>query len=321
MKFDVLIAPLCAGITMCLFLLSCDKDDDQPSCDVFSSADSVCFCTKNPTDLQCNEISNTTFTIAAYTEEKPELTPHPSNGTIWTKGFAIGDFIYLIDRESTSPHAFWKFDLNADADWVSVAAFPGTGYGLTGSANGKGYASSYASNKFWEYDPTGNAWTPMTDLPFSASETHWVEYQGKFYAPDNDGVFEFNPGTKEWTKFSDEDSNGFGAVFIIGADMYWWNVNDEEMSHLNMTTKAYDKVAITDSNFNSSVTFHSPFVIDEFAFVVSNSTLWIFDNTTRTWVSDEDLLVSGSAYVDDAFVVDDQAYLMDNGYLKAFEPE
>ncbi|HEY3403947.1 MAG TPA: hypothetical protein VGK59_11200 [Ohtaekwangia sp.] len=310
---------LCGLFTSALLSCGSDDDDDKTNCNTFSTADSVCFCTANPEDANCITVPEfTEFTISLYTEEEVGLTPHPSNGTLWTKGFVIDGSIYLIDRESDSPHGFWKFDIEANDTWEEKADFPGTGYGLTGSANGKGYASSYASNKFWEYDPGSNQWTPMTDLPFATGETHWVEYKGKFYVPDNTGIYEFNATTKEWNKFSEQTSSGFGAIFLLGDDMYWWDINDEEMSHLNLATKAYETIDLH-QDFNHNTSFNSPFVLGNTAYVISSNTLWVFDNTSKTWSPDEEAITEGNAYVDDVFVIDTTAYVIDNGYLKVFE--
>lgn len=314
-----LIYALLIGGIFSLTLLSCDSDDEKRECKNFTHADSTCFCKANPNDANCVTPPEK-FTVSLFTEEKADLTPHPSNGTIWTKGFIIDESIYLIDRESESPHAFYKFDIEANDTWEERADFPGTGYGLTGSANGKGYASSYSSNKFWRYDPVSNEWSNagLDDLPFSPGETHWVEYKGKYYVPDHTGIYEFNATTEKWTKFSDQTSSGFGALFLIGDDMYWWNVNDDEMNHLNMLTKAYKKVVLPEG-FNGNVTFHSPFVMGTIAYVVNSNSLWVFNNATQTWAIREDAIENGSAYVDDVFVIDNTAYLMDNGNIKTFE--
>jgi hypothetical protein len=316
------IHPLCSLFSCGLFvfvLFSCGSDDDdKPNCDTFSTADSVCFCTEHPVDANCIKPEFTVFTISLFTEEKVTLTPNATNGTLWTRGFVIGQSIYLIDRESASPHAFWQFDVGANDTWQEKADFPGTAYGLIGSANGKGYASSYASKKFWEYDPGSNQWTPMPDLPFSTGDTHWIEYDGKFYVPSHTGIYEFNATTKEWTKFSEQTSTGFGAIFVIGDDMYWYNVNDDHMSHFNMVTKAYDTVDVPD-DFNTNVAFHSPFVLGSKGYVVNSNSLWIFDNTSRTWSVDEEAIEEGSSYPNDVFVIENTAYLTEGGYLKVFE--
>jgi hypothetical protein len=300
-------------------LLSCgnnnDKPDPEPICDLFSSADSVCFCKTHEENVRCNK-----FTLSTFSKEQAGLTPHIANGTLWSKGFVIGHSIYVIDRESASPHAFWKLDVDKNETWEAKADFPGSKYGLTGSANGKGYASSYASKKFWEYDPTTDQWTPLNDLPFSASETHWVEYQGKFYVPAHDGIFEFNAFTKQWNKFSDQTSSGFGAIFIIDDDMYWYNINDSYMNNFNLADKSFKKIDVPE-DFGSSVAFNSPFVIGTTAFVVSNRSLWILDEHSGSWYVDEDAITSGGAYGDDVFVVDDKIYLIDNGHVKLFSSE
>lgn len=314
------IKPLFALIPCIVFffaLLSCGSDNETPpSCDEFTSADSTCYCSAHPDDLRCNSLS---FSIAAFTENTPDLTPHPSNGTIWTKGFAIGKSIYVIDRESTSPHAFWKFEIDKPTEeWKQQANFPGTDYGLTGSANGKGYASSYASNKFWEYNPASNEWTPLTDLPFSPGETHWVEYNGKFYVPNHNGIYEFTASTKSWLKISEQTSSGFGSIFLVGDDMYWFNINNDYMSHFNLASKAYDELDLPD-DFGYSVAFNSPFTIDGRTFLIVSTDVWIFDNDTKTWSLDEDGLESGSAYGDDVFVIEGKVYLIDNGTLKLLD--
>lgn len=309
---------LASCITLTIALLSCGDDDENPSCDTFTPADSVCFCSSHPEDIACLKLP-AEFTISLYTEERVTLTPHAGNGTLWSKGFVIGNTIYVIDRQSESPHAFWKFDVQANDTWEQAADFPGTSYGLIGSANGKGYASSYASNKFWEYDPTANEWTPMTDLPFSPGETHWVEYKGKFYVPNYNGIYEFNATTKEWTIFSDQASSGFGAIFLMGDDMYWWNINNDYMSRLNLATKTYEEHALPDG-FNKSVVFNSPFVLGNFAYVVQYRTLWIFNPSTKTWTQDDDIITSGGSYVDDIFILDNKVFIVDDGFLRVFEP-
>lgn len=310
---------LCCLLPCSLFLLSivsCENDEDKAKCDTFSSADSVCFCKNQPDNVSCK--TYTSYKISLYTEEEVTLTPHPSNGTLWCKGFVIDKVIYVIDRESSSPHAFWKFDLDENDVWETRTGFPGVDYGLTGSANGKGYASSYASNKFWEYSPATNEWTPLADLPFSTGETHWVEYQGKFYVPRNDGIYEFNALTKEWSKISNQTSSGFGAIFLVGDDMYWYDINNDFMNRFNLKDKSFETHDLPD-DFGSSIVFNSPFVLGSTAFVISSNSLWIFNKTNRTWSVDEDAIEAGSAYPDDVFVIDGKAYLVDNGSLKVFE--
>jgi len=316
MKINYLYSLLFSGL-LCLALFSCGSDDDgdDKSCHEFSSADSVCFCTAHPEDARCNF---TAFSISLFTEEIVDLTPHPSNSTVWCKGFIIDNSIYIIDRESTSPHAFWQFDVDENDTWVERADFPGTKYGLTGSANGKGYASSYASNKFWEYNPTTNEWTPLADLPFSPGETHWVEYEGKFYVPRHDGIYEFNATTKEWTKFSNQASSGFGALFLIDDNMYWYDINNDFMNRFNLETKIFETHDLPE-DFGSSVAFNSPFVLDNNAYVVQSNSLWIFDKESNTWSVDDEIITGGSAYPDDVFIIDGIAFILDNGYLKTFE--
>jgi hypothetical protein len=313
MKLNYLISLFFCGLLV-FAILSCG-DDDNPSCNTFSSADSVCFCTKNPDDAHC---VFTSFSISLYSEEKAALTPHAANGTLWCKGFAIDNSIYVIDRESASPNSFWKFDIDKNETWEEKSDFPGTDYGLTGSANGKGYASSYASKKFWEYSPTNNEWTPLADLPFSPGETHWVEYNGKFYVPNHDGIYEFNASSKEWTKISNQASSGFGAIFLTGDDMYWYNINDDYMNRFNLAAKTFGTHDLPE-DFGSSVAFNSPFLLGNTVYLISSSSLWIFNSSTRTWSVDDDAVEEGSAYGDDVFVIEGKAYLVDNGYLKLFE--
>lgn len=312
MKIKTLLSLFPMGFLLMLGL-SCGSDP-EPSCHTFSVADSVCYCQAHPTDPNCV----VTFALTVVTDDKPDLTPHATNGTLWSKGFVIGTSIYVIDRESDSPHAFWKFDVTSDDEWQTKANFPGNDYGLTGSANGKGYASSYASNKFWEYDPAGNVWTPLADLPFSPGETHWVEYNGKYYVPANNGIYEFNPGTKGWTKFSDQTSSGFGALYRIGDDMYWYNINNDYMSRFNLKTGVYETHSLPD-DFGSSIVFNSPFTVGNVAYVIESDHVWVFDALARTWSVSEEVLESGSAYPDDVFDVGGTIYVIDNGVLKILQ--
>lgn len=303
------------GSLLLTVLFSCGSDNDNPTCDVFSSKDSVCYCTKNPENGNCID-----FKVSLYTEEEAVLTPHNSNGTIWCKGFVIDNSIYIIDRQSDSPHAFWKFDVEENDTWESMAPFPGTRYGLTGAANGKGYASSYASNKFWEYDPIDNQWTPLDDLPFSPAETHWVEYKGKYYVPHFNGVYEFNPEASEdedkWVKVSNEASDGYGAVYLIGDIMYWYNINNDTYNTYNLENKSFGEGNLP-LYFGSSVVFNSPFVIGDNAFVVSGQELWKFDSGSKQWNVSE--LAQGRSNPDDVFVIDGVPYLIENGSIKVFE--
>lgn len=303
-------------VALVIGVLACSDEGEKPGCDTFSPADSVCFCTKYPEDVACVE-EPTTFSIDLHTDEVVALTPHSANGTIWCKGFSIGSSIYVIDRQSESPHPFWKFDIEGSGSWQALADFPGTRYGLTGSADGKGYASSYASNKFWQYDPASNEWTPLDDLPFSPGETHWVEYKGKYYVPNHTGIYEFNPTNKEWTKYSEQTLSGFGALFLLGDDMYWWNVNDDQMKRFNFVTKALEVHDLPDG-FNKSVTFNNPFVLDNTAYLVDFKTLWIFDSETKTWSGNDEIITSGSSYVDDVFVLGGKAYIIDDGRVRVF---
>jgi len=301
-------------------LVRCGKDDDNdngaPSCEEFTSENAECYCEQHPESGHCKPLE---LIISEVTEKEVGLTPHASNGTLWTKGFAIGNVIYIIDRESEGPKAFWKYDLDGDDEWIQLADFPGDdGYGLTGAARGRGYASQNASGKFWEYDPASNEWIPIPDLPFTSAETHWVEYNDRFYVPHSNGIYEFDPTTKEWAKISDQTSTGFGAVFLVGDDMYWYNINSDFMSHFNFADKSYDTVDLPE-DFGSSVSFNCPFVIKDQAYVVVSNDFWSFNNDSKTWTFHENGLQEGAVYGDDVFIIDGRAYLVDNGYLKIFE--
>ena len=313
MKFNYLFTLLFSCLLISI-LLSCGDDEDTPTivCDTFTSADSVCYCNANPEELSCRN-----FSVSVLKSEAPELAT-ADNGTIWTKGFVIGSSIYIIDRQSDSPHAFWRLDVDAGGDWERLADFPGNRYGITGAANGKGYASSYSSNDFWEYDPINDEWTQLADLPFFASEMHWVEYKGMFYYPDHDGIFEFNPATKEWAKISEQTSTWFGGIFLVEDDMYWYNINHNYMSHFNLTSKTFEEHMLP-ADFGWSVSFNSPIVINNNAFIVIGGSLWTFDNATHTWSFHEDRLTSGFCYADDVFLIDETAYIVDNGVVKVFE--
>lgn len=252
------------------------------------------------------------MTVSLYSQHGATLTPHVNNGTLWTKGFAIGRSIYIIDRESSSPHAFWKFDLDKDEAWKSMAAFPGTKYGLTGAANGKGYASSYASNKFWEYDPAQDKWTPLEDLPFAVAEIHWVEYGGKYYVPSASGVFEFNASTKGWTKITDEGAS-VGAIYRIDDDLFFYNINNDHYYQFNLISKELSEHDLPD-NFGWAVSFNAPFTLGNKAYTVISKDLWIFDKATKEWSMEEDALAAG-CHGDDVFMVDGEVYLVSDGSL------
>lgn len=300
-------------------LMCCGKDSDdegKPNCDEITPENAVCFCEQHPESGHCKSLE---FIISNVTEKKAAFTPHEANGTLWSKGFAIGHVIYLIDRESEAPQSFWKYDLDGDDEWIQLADFPGDdAYGLTGAANGKGYVSEYASAKFWEYNPAINEWNPMPDLPFSPAETHWVEYNDKFYVPHNDGIYEFDPTTKAWAKISDEISTGLGAIFLMDEDMYWYNINNDFMSHFNFADKSFDTIDLP-GDFGSSVSFNCPFVIKDQAYVIVSNDFWSFNSDSKTWTFHENGLQKGAVYGDDVFVIDGRAYLVDNGYLKIFE--
>jgi hypothetical protein len=294
-----------------IILLSCGKDDDTtPTCNTFTKADSVCFCAQQPEHTNC--VPEKKMTLSLYTDKEVNLIP-AINGTLWSKGFAIGRSIYIIDRESDAPHAFWKFDLDGNAGWQSMAAFPGTGYGLTGAANGKGYASSYASKAFWEYDPVANKWTSMPDLLFTVSEIHWVEHDGKYYVPSAVGVFQFDASTKAWLNISSQGASAMGAIFNIGEDIFFYNINDDFYHQFNVTSKVMSQHVMPDG-FGSSIAYNAPFVLDDKAYVVSSRDLWTFDKTTLEWSMKESVLSTG-CYGDDAFVVDGKAYLIYDKYL------
>jgi hypothetical protein len=289
---------------------ACDNSDTKNGvCDVFTSADSICFCRTHLNDFKCS-----TFDLQEVTSEEPPLIPHSINGTIWTKGFAIDANIFIIDRESASPHSFWKFDLNTSESWKAMAGFPGTDYGLVGAAGGKGFASSYASTKFWEYDPAKNEWTTLSDLPFSTTETHWVEYNGKYYVPVTKGIYEFNAATKEWTKFSEQTSTAIGSLFLLGDDLYWFNINDIFMNRFNLKDKSFQQHFVPEG-FGSSIVFNSPFVIGDAAYIVEGDDLWVFDHTTHTWTVHQDKLKSAPIFPDDVFLVNGKVYLISNGEL------
>src|SRR5688572_25282529 len=95
-------------------LSACGSDDVEEAlgCDTYSDATAECFCDKYPDDSQCKPY----FETKVVSKDVVGLTPHTSNGTLWCRGFAIENSLYVIDRESTTPHKFWKY-LKESGTW------------------------------------------------------------------------------------------------------------------------------------------------------------------------------------------------------------
>jgi len=298
-----------------LFISACDGDDvvdNVPSCDTYSASTAECFCEEHPDDKQCK----TYFETQVLSEKAVSLTPHTNNGTFWCRGFSIANSIYVIDRESGTPHKFWKYIKESDS-WEQLASFPGTKYGLVGAANGKGYASGYASKKFWEYDPSSNQWNPLSDLPFAPGDVHWVKYENKFYLPTWNGVYEFDPATKAWTSIYEKALQGtFDAIFLLGSTLYWFDLNGDNVYSFDLSTQVTNSYPFPE-DFAVNTAFTSPFVLGNNAYIVNNTSVWIFDPQSNTWAVEKNVLTQG-AYAKDAMVIDNTAYLVDSGYVISF---
>ena len=296
-------------------LSACDSDDAEEAlgCDTYSVATAECFCDKHPDDSQCKPY----FETKIISKDAAALTPHASNSTLWSKGFAIENALYLIDLESGTPHKLWKY-LKASGTWEQMASFPGTKYGLVGAANGKGYASGYASKKFWEYDPATNQWNALSDLPFAPGEVHWVKYGDKFYLPTWNGVFEFNPTTKAWTNIYDQALQGtFDATYLLGSTIYWFDINGDHIYSFDLSSKATNSFPFPEGDFANNISFNNPFVLGSNAFIVNSKTLWIFNPETKTWAEEKDVLTTG-AWADEAIVIENSAYIIFDGNVISF---
>src|SRR5690606_2694673 len=115
-----------------------------------------------------------------------------------------------------------------------------------------------------------------------------------------------------------QSSTGFGAIFLVGDDLYWYNINFDYMNHFNFIDKSFETVELPE-NFGSSVTFNSPFVVKGQAYLIANDDLWSFDNDSKTWTSQENGIQEGAAFPDDVFVIDETVYMIDNGNLSVLK--
>lgn len=310
-------------LTVVLFVCSCKDDDNpDPDCDTFSQENATCFCAGHPDDAACKDEEDEEedddlepFIITQMNEDPAGLSPHPTNGTLWCSTFIIGTSLYVIDRESGSPQDVMIYDLDEDEGWQQAAGFPGTGYGLVGSANGKGYASSYASKKFWEYDPVNDKWNALEDLPFGPGNVHWVEYENKFYVPAWGGMYAFDPATNDWTNIYDEGLTGtFDGVFIIGSVIYWYSINGDDIYSFDLSDNSTESHPLPEG-FNINTSFASPFTLGNHAYVIDRYDVWTFNSDTNTWSVEEDAL-SSRIYPLDVQVKGNTAYLVSStGHL------
>ncbi|MBI3500170.1 MAG: galactose oxidase [Bacteroidetes bacterium] len=113
---------------------------------------------------------------------------------------------------------FWEWDPGTNI-WTQKATFPGAARGnLAGFAIGtKGYigtgsyalnASTWISyNDFWEYDPSGNTWTPKAAFPgaprydavgFAIGAKGYIG-TGYDASVNYSDFYEYDPGTDTWT--------------------------------------------------------------------------------------------------------------------------
>src|SRR5690606_34756474 len=179
----------------------------------------------NPYGMATSDVSNITIdcglipafdiSLELVTEEQVPLEPFAGNNTYWSRSFAIGNTIYVIDRIS---NGMWSLDVNTDTEWNTLASFPGGNYyGLSGTINGKAYVNEYAHTKFWEYDPQLDEWIPLTDLPNYAIAKKWSCYNDICYYPGLDAIYAFDPVDKtvELVKERTYINASYSASFLI----------------------------------------------------------------------------------------------------------
>src|SRR5690606_28197130 len=98
--------------------------------------------------------------------------------------FQIGETGYIVGgllKNNTALKDAWSF---SDAQWTSIAEFPGEArYSAVGfSVDGKGYVGlghngTDALSDFWEYDPSDDTWTELTEtLPTNAARSGAVAF-------------------------------------------------------------------------------------------------------------------------------------------------
>jgi len=100
-----------------------------------------------------------------------KLNP-PFSAWSWSSAFDINGKAYV-----KSGNEFWEYTSSNDT-WITKAAFPGVATGGSASfvVNGKGYIVcggyigwlSELTTEVWEYDPTLNVWSAMTEFPAMA---------------------------------------------------------------------------------------------------------------------------------------------------------
>ena len=159
--------------------------------------------------------------------------------------FSIGNFGYVgtgmnmpvaSDPGAQTMSDFWKFD-PASNSWTQIASYPGnSGNGIyfsTGfSIDSKGYlcggkmGPNNYSNQLWEYKPSLDSWTQMSNFPggvryqLSSFSIDFKAYVG--FGTDQDiyrkDLWEFDATTNQWTAKADfpASERASATTFTIG---------------------------------------------------------------------------------------------------------
>ncbi|NGM63228.1 hypothetical protein G5B30_15065 [Sphingobacterium sp. SGG-5] len=233
--------------------------------------------------------------------------------------FQIGETGYIVGgllKNNTALKDAWSF---SDAQWTSIAEFPGEArYSAVGfSVDGKGYVGlghngTDALSDFWEYDPSDDTWTELTEtLPTNAARSGAVAFalNGHGYvglgatanAKNLSDFYEFDPADGSWTpvpaQFKSKRVNAF--AFVIGSKAYigggfdnsqypddFYSFDGENWKELNTINR-------NDDSYTYDVTRQSAaaFAIGDYGYVavgnkgVALGTVWKYEPASDSWTN------------------------------------
>lgn len=160
----------------------------------------------------------------------------------------INQKAYILVGSSSlgSEKDVWEYDPAVD-HWTKKSDFPGAGRFLPAGfvINNRGYVGTgvlggppfIAANDFWEYEPTGDAWTRKTDFPGTArGYAIGFSVSGKGYLGmgmthiDSSGtnmtlsreIWEYDPAGNNWTARGEcaGQARVMAVGFVIGSYLY-----------------------------------------------------------------------------------------------------
>lgn len=260
----------------------------------------------------------------------------------------INDEIYIFGGRSEGNYNNYKDNITkyniTTNTWSSVNEDPGknrteaAGFYLNGKIFIGGGHDSEGLNDFWEYDMLADTWTQKANLPSSHTQRVCVELDGKGffiggYAKSITGnagyletMLEYDPAMDTFTEKAPLPFKRSGMVAMVHDGKIYAGLGRNFNGATTFTFNMYDPQTNTWTN-KASAPFSgenlSHFVVGSTGYIITYSPIPLigkYNFATDSWTTVPHTLTNGVQYSNQAFVLNDEAYLVHSNRFSKFNP-